>query len=175
MSVVGPLQSEFVQHQDALKQAPITPHHLEPEAQQWPPEQLQPDAQSDGTAQLLAQELLVPSHKYGAHDGLPAAPASARLQMPSFPATSHASHAAPQAALQQYPSAQMPLTHWLAVAQATSLSRFTTQVVPWQKSPAMQSESSLHVPGQVAAAPLQTNGAQLGAPGAPGVSSVQVP
>lgn len=35
------------------------------------------------------------------------------LQVPCIPGTSHASHCPPQAVLQQNPSTQLPVAHWL--------------------------------------------------------------
>ena len=46
--------------------------------------------------------------------GVPGAiPAGMTAQVPTLPARLHASQAAPQAVLQQTPSAQKPLLHWL--------------------------------------------------------------
>jgi hypothetical protein len=49
------------------------------------------------------------------------------VQVPTLPATSQAWHWLPQALLQQTPSTQLPLPHWLAAVQAWPLLLFGTQ------------------------------------------------
>jgi hypothetical protein len=44
----------------------------------------------------------------------------------------HASHAPPQAVLQQTPSTQLPLPHWLAAEQVVPFVFLGTQVPPLQ-------------------------------------------
>jgi hypothetical protein len=46
--------------------------------------------------------------------------------------TLQASHAPEQAELQQTPSTQLPLEHWLAPVHAAALASFATQLVPLQ-------------------------------------------
>jgi len=55
------------------------------------------------------------------------------------------------------------------------LGRGAPHVPPTQPKPAAQSESSLQEVGQVALAPSQTKGAQLGLPGEAAATSKQVP
>jgi hypothetical protein len=54
------------------------------------------------------------------------APATA-TQVPTLPATSQAWHWPLQLVLQQTPSTQLPLPHWLAAVQAPPLPFFGTQ------------------------------------------------
>jgi hypothetical protein len=61
--------------------------------------------------QVDGHDALLPLHTYGEHDGLPELPAAMLVQVPTEPATLHASHAPPQAVLQQNPSMQLPLLH----------------------------------------------------------------
>jgi hypothetical protein len=46
--------------------------------------------------------------------------------VPTLPVRLHASHAPLQAVLQQTPSTQLPLPHWLAAVHVPPLSSFST-------------------------------------------------
>jgi hypothetical protein len=54
------------------------------------------------------------------------------VQVPAEPAASQASHWPAQAALQHTPSAQKPLAHWLALAQAAPRALRAVHVPPPQ-------------------------------------------
>jgi hypothetical protein len=82
--------------------------------------------------QLVGQLLDVPLHTYGEQLGLPVDPALMLVQVPSEPVMLQASQAPAQALLQQYPSTQLPLVHWLAVLQTAPLLCLATQEVPLQ-------------------------------------------
>src|SRR5439155_1507747 len=87
---------------------------------------------------LLAQvagQALVPLHSYGEQLGEPVAPPARLVQVPlaeAPAATEHASHEPLQAALQQYPSTQLPLEHWLLAVHATPCAFLAAQVVTLQ-------------------------------------------
>jgi ribonuclease E len=90
------------------------------------------------------------------------APVVTLAQVPLAPpvlAAEQAVQAPVQAVLQQNPSTQAPVAHWLAAVQVPPVAFFGVQVVPEQKSPAMQSVSAPQVVLQ-AVAP-QTSGVQL--------------
>lgn len=63
--------------------------------------QYAPLAQAAVVVQVAGQSELEPEHRYGAHAGLPALPASATTQVPSRPEALQRSHGAPQATSQQ--------------------------------------------------------------------------
>jgi len=65
--------------------------------------------------------------------------------VPTLPATSHAWHWPAQAALQQTPSVQKPLAHWLAAPHASPGIFFATHVPAEHQAVAAQSESEEHV------------------------------
>jgi len=67
------------------------------------------------------------------------------VQVPTLPATPHASHCPLHAVSQQTPSAQLPDVHCPAEAHAAPLAFFAVHVPALQKSPAMQSASVTHV------------------------------
>ncbi len=102
------------------------------EATHAPPLQWCAAAHPASFAQLDGQEALDPLHTKGEHDGLPDVPAALLLQMPTEPATLQASHAPEQALLQQTPSTQLPLEHWLFPVHVAALASFATQLVPLQ-------------------------------------------
>jgi hypothetical protein len=54
------------------------------------------------------------------------------VQVPTEPATLQASHAPEQTVLQQTPSTQLPLEHWLLPVHADPSASFATQAVPLQ-------------------------------------------
>ena len=120
-------------------------------------------------------EAAAPSHKYGAQAGFPAVPALSGVQTPAAPGRLHASHAPLHAVLQQTPSTQLAALHWLPAVQAAPSVFFGTQRPPAQKLVETQPESCLHLAGQLADAPSQTYGAQLGSPGAAATTLLQVP
>jgi hypothetical protein len=59
-------------------------------------------------------------------------PAATGLHVPTLPATLQASHAPPQAVLQQTPSTQLPLPHWLSAEQVVPFVFLSAQVPPLQ-------------------------------------------
>jgi hypothetical protein len=89
-------------------------------------------------------------------------PAVTLAQVPLAPpvlAAEQAVQAPVQATLQQNPSTQLPVTHWLAAVQAVPVAFFAVHVVPEQKSPEMQSVSAAQLVLQAVA--LHTSGEQL--------------
>jgi hypothetical protein len=135
------------------------------------PSQNAPAAQAASRVQPVGQPAVVPSHRYGAHEGAPALEAAAGAQVPVAP---HVSQAPAQAVEQQTPSAQKPLAHWFGAAQAAAMDFFGTHAAPSQYEVATHCESSAHEPGQ-SAAPPQTYGAHAGAPAPPSGTGWQVP
>jgi hypothetical protein len=82
----------------------------------------------------------------------------AAVQVPTLPATSHASHWAPQAWSQQTPSVQKPVPHSPSPPQASPGPRVGVQTPPAHQWPAAQSASTAQSPRQ--AVVPQVNGAQ---------------
>jgi hypothetical protein len=78
--------------------------------------------------QAVGQEAEEPLHTNGAQVGLPALPEATGLHVPTLPATLHASQEPLHAVLQQTPSAQLPLPHWLAAEQVAPADFFGSQV-----------------------------------------------
>jgi hypothetical protein len=74
-------------------------------------------------APQLAEE---PLHTYAPQEGLPVLPEATGLQVPTLPVTLQASQAPPHAVLQQTPSTQLPLPHWLLAVQVVLLVFFGT-------------------------------------------------
>jgi hypothetical protein len=68
------------------------------------------------------------------------------VQAPWAPATSHAWHWPPQAALQHTPSLHWPLAHWLGPLQAAPFASAGVQTPAEQKSPGTQSEFDVQLP-----------------------------
>ena len=66
------------------------------------------------------------------------------MQTPGLPGRLHASHWPVHAALQQYPSAQMPLVHWLGPLQGPPFAFRGTHACPLQKLVPAQSASLAH-------------------------------
>ena len=97
------------------------------------------------------------------------------VQVPTLPATSHASHSPLQALPQQTPSTQKPLAHAPPEPQACPAVSVPWQVPPVQKAPLAQSLDVVHAAGQVADVPAQTYGEQVGAPAYPCGAVVHVP
>jgi hypothetical protein len=58
--------------------------------------------------------------------------------------------------LQQTPSTQKPLAHWVAAVQAWPSARFGTQLEAEQKKLLKQLESFVQLVGQLGLEPLQT-------------------
>ena len=87
--------------------------------------------------------------------GAAGAPVEGR-QAPRLAARLQASHCPPHEVLQQTPSAQKPLWHWWSRAQTVPSPCLGWQLVPSQKSPAMQLASMVQLVGQAAPVPLQT-------------------
>jgi hypothetical protein len=77
--------------------------------------------------QVVGQEAEEPLHRNGEQVGLPALPEATRLHVPTLPVTLQASQEPPQAVLQQTPSTQLPLPHWLLAVQVVALVSFGTQ------------------------------------------------
>jgi hypothetical protein len=86
----------------------------------------------------------------------------------------HASHGPVHAPLQQYPSTQLLLWHWLAALHAAPLESFAVHVPPLQKLPAEQLASTVHIAGH-AEPPPHTYGMHEGLPALPAGWLVQVP
>ncbi len=87
------------------------------ETQWFEPSHQLPLEQPASLVQVPGQLVPEPLHRYGAQLGLPVEPAGLGVHVPKLPDTLHASQAAPQAVLQQYPSMQLPLVHSTALAQ----------------------------------------------------------
>ena len=88
--------------------------------------------------------------------GTPVLPALTKVQVPTVPARLQASHAPPQAVLQQTPSTQLPEVHSLAAAQAVPLAFFATQAPAEQYDVETQLPSTVQLTGQLSALPVQT-------------------
>jgi hypothetical protein len=83
----------------------------------------------------LVWQAAEPLQTYGAHEGLPVLPAASTVQVPLIEApraTEQTSQAPPHAVLQQKPSTQLPLEHWLAAEHATPWAFLAVQVEPLQ-------------------------------------------
>lgn len=124
-------------------------------------------------AHWLAAEHVLPLQRKPEHEGRPGVPAGAAVQVPGV--ALHTSHGLPHAVLQQKPSMHWCEAHCAEFVQAMPLARGTPQVPPLQPEPLAQSESASQVVGQLALAPSQTKGAQLGAPGEAVGIATQVP
>ena len=104
------------------------------------------------------------------------APVVSATQVPTVPLWLHAWHAPLQATLQQTPSTQLTLWHWLLAVHAAPLDFLVTHAPPLQKSPEAQFASTEQVVGQLVLAPLQTYGVHDGlAPALPEAETVHVP
>jgi hypothetical protein len=77
--------------------------------------------------QVVPQLAEEPVHTYGPQEGLPALPEATGPHVPMLPATLQASQAPPHAVLQQTPSTQLPLPHWLLAVQEVALVFLGTQ------------------------------------------------
>ncbi len=86
-----------------------------------------------------------------------------------------ASHAPEQVVLQQTPSTQLPLAHWLVPVHAPPLASFAAHELPLQYALEAQSASAAHVDGQEALLPLHIYGAHEGLPEDPAATLVHVP
>jgi hypothetical protein len=169
---------------------------------QVPPTQRLPATQSVSAAQLVPQVL--PAHKNGAQGRLlleqfpptqiwpcvrpfvqeaepQAVPSGIGPQVPSarpVRTARHPWHRPVQATLQHTPSAQKPVPHSVPALQVAPGALSDTQLplvhLPAPAAPPAQSVLALHVDGHVSW-PLQTYGAQLGVPGSPLATGVQVP
>jgi hypothetical protein len=95
--------------------------------------------------------------------------------VPTDPETLQASHAPAQPVLQQTPSTQLPLVHWLAPEHALPLASLAMQLVPLHQSPTTQFASTLHEDGHEALPPLHTKGAHDGLPADPPATLTHVP
>jgi hypothetical protein len=90
-----------------------------------------------------------PAHGARAPTGAP----TTAEQVPTFPATLHAWHCPPHAALQHTPSTQLPFAHSPAAAQAAPFARGTSHAcAALQKRPAAQSATVVQVVLQVVVA-----------------------
>jgi hypothetical protein len=81
--------------------------------------------------QLVGHEADEPLQTYAPHEGLPGLPVATGVHVPTLPVRLQASQAPLQAVLQQTPSTQLPLAHWLAEVQEPEPS-LGTQVPPLQ-------------------------------------------
>ncbi len=102
-------------------------------------------------------------------------PEATGLQVPALPVTLQASQEPPHAVLQQKPSTQLPLMHWLAVVQLPPLGFWLVQTPPTQVLPLAHWVSLVQAVGQLADEPLHRNGAQVGLPVLPEATGLQVP
>jgi hypothetical protein len=66
------------------------------------------------------------------------------VHVPSWPPRLQAAHWPAHAALQQRPSTQKPLAHWLAAPQAAPGASLGTQAPAWHQAPAAQASSARH-------------------------------
>ena len=106
--------------------------------------------------QPAGQSALTPSHTEGAQDGEPALPRGWMVHVPTLPIRSQASQAPAHAALQQTPSTQKPLPHWLARVQQAPFGWGATQrPAQLHTLPAAQSPSTRQAPGQLPRWPSQ--------------------
>ena len=110
-------------------------------------------AQALSAEQPVGQLAVAPSQRYGAHEGAPTLSGAAGLQVPTRPARSQTSQAPAQGTSQQTPSAQDPLAHWFAPAQAAPAPFFGTHALPSQYEVATHRVSSAHDEGHPAAPP----------------------
>ena len=118
----------------------------------------------------------MPSHRYGAQVGEPGLPMAMGVHIPWLPLRLHASHSPLQAVSQQRPSTQLFDWHSTGAAQVAPSIFFGTHCESAsQKKPFTQSLLLVHVDGQAALVPLHSYGAQLGAPGEPDGTTVQLP
>jgi hypothetical protein len=76
--------------------------------------------------------------------------------VPTLPATLQASQEPPHAVLQQTPSTQLPLPHWLAAEHVAPLVFLGTHAPALQKLPPLHWESVVQAPGQLTEEPSQT-------------------
>jgi len=86
----------------------------------------------------------LPLHSDSPHSAAGSVRAGMGAQLPTAPATLHASHVPLHAPLQHTPSTQKPDVHSLAAAQDAPATRLAAHVPPLQKAPALQSESAEH-------------------------------
>lgn len=118
---------------------------------------------------------MLPSHTAAAHGvvadpvghagrfvpcGLPAT----GVQVPTLPATSHASHWPVQASLQHTPSTQNPLTHAPFEPHASPGVSVPWHTPPVQNAPAAQPVVAVHAEGQFSEVPVQVYGEHVGLP-----------
>ncbi len=83
-------------------------------------------------------------------------PEATRLHVPTLPAWLQESQAPPHAVLQQTPSTQLPLPHWLAAEQVAPFVFLGTQAPASQKLPLLQWASEAQAPGQHTDEPSHT-------------------
>jgi hypothetical protein len=95
---------------------------------QLPPKHASPAAQSPSPVQLVGHALVAPLHTKGEQLGLPVAPAARSVHVPRLPARLQALHGPSQSLLQQYPSAQLPLSHSNSDEQVTPVLSSVTQL-----------------------------------------------
>src|SRR5262249_50742049 len=92
-----------------------------------------------------------------------------------FLALVHAWHVPPHTVLQQTPSVQNPLTHSALVVHDRPFAFWPTQTPPLQNEPVTHCDDVVQEVGQALLVPLHRYGLQLGLPGFPDGSVVQVP
>ncbi len=126
--------------------------------------------------QELGQVVSVPSHRNGAHEGLPPLPVGSAVQLPGVALWLQDSHAVAHELLQHTPWAQKPVLQSPLRVQAPPFDSLGTH---WkdalQKSPATHWLSAAQLGGQAGLTPLQTNGEQAGVPAFPSGRVVHVP
>jgi len=108
------------------------------------------------------------------HSSAGSEPAGSAVHVPGVPAL-HARHVPEQSVPQQTPSTHCPAAHCAVRAQAAPSASFCTQAPPTHASPAAQSASAVHHDGQLSRDPLQTYGAQVGAPADCAATGLQTP
>jgi hypothetical protein len=116
-----------------------------------------PDTQSELLKHVEGQPALTPLQRKGVQLGLPAEPSDSGLQVPMLPLRLQASQAAPQAVVQQTPSAQKPLWHCRAEVQTVPFACLAAHCpVALQKNPTAHSALVEQLAGQLEFVPSQT-------------------
>ena len=162
------LQLAQAPEQEVLQQVPPTQNaeaHSFAEAQSCPLAfftvqvplglQKEPGGHCESRVQPPGQMGALPLQVAGAQLGLPGLPAGLNWQVPGADARLQLSQAPEQALLQQVPSTQKPLRHWLPWPQACPRLFLGTQAPLAQNDPAAQVASLPQLEGQAALAPSQ--------------------
>ena len=162
------LQLAHAPEQEVLQQVPVTQNaeaHWFAEAHSCPlaffivqvPLALQNElaGHCESSVQPPGQMGALPLQVAGAQLGLPGLPAGLNRQVPGADARLQLSQAPVQALLQQVPSTQKPLRHWLPRTQACPRLLRGTQAPLAQNEPAAQAASLTQFVGQASLAPSQ--------------------